>query len=158
MRRFADRVGLAVARVGGVGNAPVASGTAGTVAAIPLWWLLSDLPVAGYAAAAAAVTALAIWSSDVTARVTGIKDPGIVVIDEVAGFLVTMAGHPFGWGRLLAGFFLFRLFDVLKPPPCRQLEKWAGGVGIVADDIAAGLYANLALQLGAWLVARTTGG
>jgi phosphatidylglycerophosphatase A len=81
------------------------------------------------------------------AKASGKKDPQFVVIDEVAGQLITLAGAPVTWKSLLAGFILFRAFDILKPPPVRQLEGLAGGVGIVLDDVGAGLYGLLVMQL-----------
>jgi len=78
---------------------------------------------------------------------SGVKDPGIVVVDEVAGMLVAAIGQPRGWGWLLAAFLLFRLLDIWKPFPIRRLQAWPGGLGVVADDLLAGLFATLLLQL-----------
>ena len=79
--------------------------------------------------------------------VPGVKDPQFVVIDEVAGQLIALIGVPFGWKTFLAGFILFRGFDILKPPPVRQLEALPEGTGIVVDDVAAGLYACAVMHL-----------
>jgi phosphatidylglycerophosphatase A len=81
------------------------------------------------------------------ARGSGVKDPQFVVIDEVAGQLIALIGVPFGWKTFLAGFILFRGFDILKPPPVRQLEALPEGTGIVVDDVAAGLYAFAVMHL-----------
>jgi phosphatidylglycerophosphatase A len=81
------------------------------------------------------------------ARGSGAKDPQFVVIDEVAGQLIALIGVPFGWKTFLAGFILFRGFDILKPPPVRQLEALPEGTGIVEDDVAAGLYAFAVMHL-----------
>jgi phosphatidylglycerophosphatase A len=159
MQKLSDRIGMMIARGLFVGNSPVVPGTAGTLAAIPLYLILAWwLPGWAYLAATAAIIAIGIWAAGVTERVTGIEDPGVVIIDEVAGFLVTMAGHPLGWGRVIGGFFLFRVFDVLKPPPVRRLERLGSGLGIVADDLGAGIYANLALHGTAWVVSRWMAG
>jgi phosphatidylglycerophosphatase A len=81
------------------------------------------------------------------ARASGSKDPQFVVIDEVAGQLIALIGAPLAWKTLLAGFILFRVFDIVKPPPVRQLERLPEGVGIMLDDIAAGIYALIVMQL-----------
>ena len=81
------------------------------------------------------------------ARATGIKDPQFVVIDETAGQLITLIAAPLSWKSFLAGFILFRVFDILKPPPVRQLEKLPEGTGIVVDDVAAGVYGWIVLRI-----------
>jgi phosphatidylglycerophosphatase A len=87
------------------------------------------------------VTALGIWASDRVERMVGRKDPGVIVIDEVAGMMVSVLFLPRTWPVLLAAFFLFRLFDVWKPFPARQSQVITGGVGVMIDDLIAGLYA-----------------
>ena len=87
------------------------------------------------------ITVLGILAATQVARGSGIKDPQFVVIDEVAGQMVALIGVPLAWKSFLAGFILFRVFDIVKPPPVRQLEALPEGTGIVLDDIAAGLYA-----------------
>jgi phosphatidylglycerophosphatase A len=130
------------------GYFPFASGTAGTAATIPLvlllWWV-GSWPL--HLLAAIAVFGLGIWSARDAEALYGKKDPGQVVIDETAGYLVATLLIPPGLTTLGLSFFLFRLFDVLKPPPARQLESLEGALGIMADDVVAGLFANLALQL-----------
>jgi phosphatidylglycerophosphatase A len=93
------------------------------------------------------VVLIGIPSATAVARDSGIKDPQFVVIDEVAGQLVALISAPFAWKSFLAGFILFRVFDILKPPPVRQLEALPEGAGIVLDDIAAGIYALVAMHL-----------
>lgn len=130
----------------GSGYSPVAPGTAGTLVAIPLAMLMPG----GFllqAICLAVVIKLAIWSADAVAPTFGLKDPGQIVVDEIAGYLVTVFMLPGGWKVWLAGFVLFRLFDIWKPPPCRRLEAMPGGTGIVADDVMAGLYANFSLRI-----------
>ena len=130
----------------GSGFSPVAPGTAGTLVAVPLAYLLpAGFPAQGLVVAL--VVALAIWSAGVAAPGFGLKDPGQIVVDEIAGYLVTVAFLPAGWVTLAVGFVLFRLFDIAKPPPCRWAETLPGGLGIVADDLLAGLYANLVIRI-----------
>lgn len=105
-------------------------------------------------ALALAVTALGIRPSTVVARESGVKDPGFVVIDEVAGQLIALIGVPLDWKYLLAGFILFRGFDITKPFPLRRLEALPEGTGIMMDDVGAGLYALLLLQIWIHLLAR----
>lgn len=134
----------------GAGFSPVAPGTAGTLVAIPpaalIAWLGLGQPVLWFAAIAA-TTALAIWSAGVAAPLFGLKDPGQIVVDEVAGYFVAMAFLPPTWTALAVSFLLFRLFDIVKPPPCHWAEGLPGGVGIVADDLLAGVYANLTARI-----------
>ena len=139
------RVGLAVATVCGLGYAPVAPGTFGSAAGLLLWWLLPASPVVG-AAAIVAIFIVGSWGGNVAERHFGRTDPGQVVIDEVMGMLITLFLNPVGWMGALAGFFLFRVFDVIKPYPANRLEQLHGGVGVMADDAMAAVYANLALR------------
>jgi|SRR5580658_1115304 phosphatidylglycerophosphatase A len=130
----------------GCGLAPRGPGTVGTLGAIPLYLLVSMHGRAGVAVAALAATALGIWASSIVAHEVGLKDPQIVVIDEVAGFLVTMLPivHP-SWQAIVAGFVLFRALDIVKPWPVRRLEGLPGGWGIVMDDVAAGAIGAAAM-------------
>jgi phosphatidylglycerophosphatase A len=93
------------------------------------------------------VTLIGIPAATQAARASGSKDPQFVVIDEVAGQLIALVAVPLAWKTFLTGFILFRLFDIVKPPPLRRLEKLSEGVGIVLDDVAAGLYALILMQL-----------
>ena len=130
----------------GSGLMPFASGTFGTLATAPLVALSSFfLPLSG-ALFLMIMILVAIWASQVVHRLLKNVDPSEVVIDEVAGFLLTMLWIPLSWGTLLAGFLLFRLFDIWKPWPANAAEKLHGGLGIVLDDLVAGLYANLGLR------------
>jgi phosphatidylglycerophosphatase A len=101
-----------------------------------------------------ALTAVGIWAADRTAARVGLKDPGIVVVDEAAGLMVTLAGVPLDVVSAAGAFVLFRAMDVLKPPPARQAERLPGGFGIVIDDLVAGLYANLLLRAALWALHR----
>jgi len=138
----------------GAGYVPVAPGTAGTVAAIPLWWALSYSPWWAYLAATAAVTLTGIAAAQRAGRYYGVADSGHIVVDEVAGYLVTMAFLPRTLFAALAGFILFRACDVLKPWPASVFDRaprWKNGAGVVLDDLFAGVWA-LALTWGAVLL------
>jgi phosphatidylglycerophosphatase A len=142
---------------GPCGYAPVAPGTFGTLGAIPLWWALSTLPPLGYAAALAAFCALSVVAARAAGRYWGVADASPIVIDEVAGYLVTVALFPFSWPVAILGFVLFRIFDVLKPWPASALDRVKNGAGVVADDLAAGAYAWLVLQAIALALRATAG-
>ena len=133
-----------------VGYAPAASGTFGTLVAIPLAIALDRLAGGNAALLAASIlvcAAAAVWSADVFARASGVKDPSAVVSDEIAGYLFAVAFMPATAPRLFAAFVAFRFFDIVKPPPIRQLERLPGGFGIVADDLLAGVAANVVVRL-----------
>jgi len=130
-----------------VGLFPIASGTFGTLAATPLIFVpIFFGPYLGGLFLLIFV-ALAFWASDLSQRFLGKRDPSEIVIDEVAGFLVTMFLMPLSWLSLLLGFILFRIFDIAKPFPIRRLEKIEGGAGIVLDDLLAGIYAHVVLRI-----------
>lgn len=141
-----------LATAGGAGYAPVAPGTFGTAVAVPLVWLLADLPVWGFALATAGVTLVGIWAAEVADAHWGTHDSQRIVIDEVAGYMVTMMLVDRGdWVLLGLGFGVFRAFDIIKPPPVRWLdENLPGGFGVVLDDVAAGVLGCAALYGLAW--------
>lgn len=129
-----------------LGNSPIAPGTAGTLGAIPLYYLMvTYLGDIQYMVCLLLLTVLAIKVSTNAEKIYKREDPGEVVIDEVVGFLVTMAFIAPTILNVALGFFLFRALDILKPFPCRRLEKLHGGYGIVLDDVAAGVWANILL-------------
>ncbi|MEW6331025.1 MAG: phosphatidylglycerophosphatase A [Pseudomonadota bacterium] len=131
----------------GAGKAPVAPGTFGTLAAIPLYLLLMYLPWPLYAAIVLGMFALGVWLCQVTERDLGVHDHPGIVWDEIVGYLITMFMAPAGWVWIVAGFVLFRLFDIWKPFPIRQLERRIqGGFGNMLDDALAGFYALAVLQ------------
>jgi phosphatidylglycerophosphatase A len=139
------RVAVAVATWFGCGYSPVAPGTAGSLAALLIAYLLPWRPIY-FGALAVAMLPIAIWAADVAARQSKLKDPQFVVVDEVLGQWITLAGAvSLNWRSWLAAFVLFRLFDIWKPPPVRRLEALPSGTGIVADDVMAGLYGALVL-------------
>jgi len=147
-RRPSDALAMAVATFGGVGRSPLVPGTAGTLAALPFAYLAGRFLSFGlFFAVTAGIALVGVWAAGRAARILGQKDPGAVVIDEVAGLFVTLLGIPVGPLTLCGAFVTFRVMDILKPPPARRLESLAGGIGIVADDLAAGAYANLTLRI-----------
>lgn len=138
----------------GSGLAPKAPGTFGTLAALPVWWLAAQLPLWGYVVVLLAVIAVGPYLCGRTAEDLGVHDHGGIVWDEIAGFLVTMLLVPVSWYGALAGFLLFRLFDIAKPWPIGWLDRQVeGGTGIMVDDLVAGLYALGCLHLLLWLLA-----
>jgi phosphatidylglycerophosphatase A len=130
----------------GSGFAPVAPGTFGTLAAIPLVMGFGFLGPWAAFLCVVGISALAVWVSQKAESLFAKKDPSQVVIDEVAGLSVTMFLVPLSWLSICLGFFLFRFFDILKPWPVNRAEKLPGGFGIVLDDLVAGVYAQLFLR------------
>ncbi len=153
--RFSERLAVFLASGLGVGRLPFAPGTFGSLLAVPACYGISFLGEAGSLAAAAGFVLPAVWIAGCAESALGCKDSPRIVIDEVAGMLVTLAGMPFSFGGMAAGFLLFRAFDVLKPWPARLIERrLPGGWGIVLDDLTAGVYGNLALQFGRLLLEK----
>ena len=131
----------------GLGFIPGAPGTFAALGALPLVVVMNKLGVLYGAPYLLAFIAVALWVSDRARQYVLQDDPQEIVIDEVAGLLVTFFLLPSSWLGLLLGFVLFRVFDISKPFPIRRLEKIRGGAGIVLDDIVAGIYANLSLRI-----------
>jgi phosphatidylglycerophosphatase A len=141
-----------VATFFGIGNLRPGPGTWGSAAGLLVWWAIAyQLPSATRTPAVIALaliaTLIGIPAATQVARSFGKKDPQFVVIDEVVGQLITLIAVPVTWKTFLAGFILFRAFDIVKPPPVRQLERLPEGTGIVLDDVAAGLYALAVMQI-----------
>jgi phosphatidylglycerophosphatase A len=149
MKRF---IVLLLASNFGLGYAPVASGTFGTLAGIPVFYLMADLAPGQFALVWLILLGLSFWAADQAGRYYGVVDDGRIVIDELVGYLVAVAWLPFSWTTAGLGFLLFRLFDITKPPPVswfdRQLKN---GFGVVLDDVAAGIYAAIVLHLLLWV-------
>lgn len=131
----------------GAGYSPIVPGTAGSLVGVVTYWALSGLSPLVQVAATLALFGLGIAASSRTALLVGRKDPGIVVVDEVVGQWTTFLFLPFGPWTAGLGFVLFRIMDVFKPWPARDLESLPGGLGIMADDLMAGIYANLSLRV-----------
>jgi phosphatidylglycerophosphatase A len=150
------RAALLIATVLGVGYAPLAPGTFGSAAGLVLWWLL---PASPFVQGLAIVTIFIVgsWSGGIAERHFNRKDPGQVVIDEVLGMLITLFMNPVGWAGAIVAFLLFRAADIVKPYPANQLERLRGGVGVMADDAMAAVYANLVLRAGLWVFAHAAG-
>ena len=136
----------------GAGAAPFAPGTFGTLAAVPVYYLMQPLSAIWYALLVLIMFAAGVWLCDRTARDMHTHDHPGIVWDEIVGYLITMFMAPTGWWWVVCGFLLFRLFDIWKPFPIRWLDRRvAGGLGIMLDDVAAGIAAALTLQAGYWL-------
>jgi len=133
----------------GAGYSPVAPGTCGTLFAIPLIWLLAPSGLGPFWMATISITLVGIWAGTVADKSWGTHDSGRIVIDEVSGMFFTMAWVPRGeWQLLTVGFLLFRLFDVVKPFPIRHVDQHVGGgLGVMLDDVLAGLLASFCLLL-----------
>ena len=145
--KTAGPVARAIATGLGIGYAPLASGTFGSLWGLLLAWGLTATGGRwGVVAGLFLVTAVGAWATEVTAAAIGTKDPGVIVVDEIAGQLVALMFIPLTGPTVIAAFLLFRLFDIWKPYPVRRLEELPGASGIMADDLLAGTYANLVLQ------------
>ncbi len=138
------------------GYFPVASGTAGTLVALALYTceylVFGDVSWAVNAAVIALLVYPCIRLCDAGERYLGVKDPAEVVLDEILGFKLAVLFHPFCWKTALAAFVLFRVFDIIKPFPAKRLENMKGGAGILIDDIIAGIYTNIGIQIAARLL------
>jgi phosphatidylglycerophosphatase A len=135
---------LALATLGGVGYLPAMPGTWGSLAAVPVWWLLSHLGPWGYGLALVIFLAVSIPVASRAQEYLGPDHPAIV-LDEMVGLLIALYGVPWKWPWIIIGFALFRLLDIWKPFPIKYCEKLPGGWGVVLDDAAAGLGARVGL-------------
>ena len=138
------RIALVIATALGAGYSPIAPGTAGSAVALAILWLV-PFSQAALVAFFVAVTVIGTWAAHVAEAAVGDKDPGVIVIDEVAGMTLSVLVLPLTVPVLLAGFVLFRIFDVVKPFPAGRLQALTGGVGVMIDDLVTGLYALLIL-------------
>jgi len=131
----------------GSGYAPIIPGTFGTLAAFPIFWAMTYLIFPVYIAVTVIISLIGIWAAGEAEKLFGVKDPHPVVIDEIAGLLTAMLFLPFQIKYLLIAFVIFRVFDVLKPWPCFQIQSLDGGWGIMLDDLIAGLYTGGSIWL-----------
>lgn len=139
---------LLFATNGGLGYAPFASGTVGTLLGLPLFYWLDALPPRSFLLVWLVVFLLALWSATAAGKIFRVCDDGRIVIDELIGYLTTVALLPFSWPTALLGFLLFRFFDIVKPwPACWFDRQVKNGFGVVMDDVIAGIYAALCLRL-----------
>ena len=131
----------------GSGLVPRIPGTVGTLVGIPLVVVAAPLPILGYLGLVAIFFILGIWLCRQTTRYLGVHDHPVIVWDEVVGYMIAMTGAPMNWWSIIAGFVLFRLFDILKPWPIRWLDQNVeGGFGIMVDDAAAGIYTAMLMH------------
>lgn len=147
----AGKLSWLIATFFGCGRLRPGPGSWASAATVLLWWAISQaagprVQVLLALLLACLAVALGIPAATRVARESGVTDPSFVVIDEVAGQLIALLAAPVQWKTLLAGFILFRAFDIVKPPPLRRLEKIPGGAGIMLDDVGAGLFALAILQ------------
>ncbi len=132
----------------GSGLAPFAPGTFGTLAAIPLYLMLQTLPLTSYLLITMIALLVGFYLCGETAKALGVHDHPGIVWDEIVGFFITMAAAPLDWKWVIAGFLLFRLFDIIKPWPIKWIDqKMSGGTGIMLDDVLAGIFAWIVLQV-----------
>lgn len=139
----------------GLGLVPRAPGTCGTLLGVALYLAMAGLPLPGYVAALVALAVLGVWVCGRTAAELADSDPAAIVWDEVVGILTALIAAPPGWGWVLAAFLLFRFFDIVKPWPVRAAERVRGGLGILLDDLVAGVLALAVLQLAARALAAS---
>ena len=132
----------------GSGLSPIAPGTAGTVVAVAIYWFIAEWPASWYAAFILVTAAVGIWICGAASRQLGVHDHGGIVWDEFVGYWITMWAVPVDWVWILAGFIVFRVYDIVKPWPIRTLDrKVKGGFGIMVDDILAGVMACITLHV-----------
>jgi phosphatidylglycerophosphatase A len=132
----------------GAGLSPFAPGTVGSLIGVLFYLAMADLPLLSYLLALTALAALGVWLCQRAGRILGVTDHPGIVWDEIVGLLITMTGTPLGWQSVVVGFALFRFFDILKPWPVANIERQvAGGLGVMLDDVMAGVYALACLQL-----------
>ena len=142
-----NRLGLFIATCACIGYVPVAPGTFGSAAGLVVFFTVRGTGSVGLELAAIVIVfAVGVWSATVAERHLGDVDPAPVVIDEVAGMLVTLAFLPVNLTGAMVGFLIFRLFDVVKPWPSSRFERLPGGFGIMADDAMAGVYGQLVMR------------
>ncbi len=147
------QLGLWLATVLGIGRIPFAPGTFGSIPGVFLALYLHHLGLWWLEVAAIVVTfAIGTWAAGVAERHFQLTDPGPVVIDEVLGMLVTLAFIPVNATGALVGFFVFRIFDIIKPFPARQVESLHGGLGVMADDFMAGVWGQIVMRVLVWML------
>jgi phosphatidylglycerophosphatase A len=152
-RHLGRKLQLAVASLGPCGYAPIVPATAASAVLAAIYAGLPPIGPAIDGGVALATIILGVWAADLAEREWG-HDARRIVIDEGAGMAVTLCGQPAGVATAVLAFFAFRFFDVVKPFPARRAEGLRGGFGVVADDVMAGVYANLAVRVAAWALAR----
>lgn len=148
MMNRTDNILVNLATLFGVGKISKAPGTVATLVTIPIWYLLVQANPLIYMAITFLLFPLGAWAAQVYENHVGLHDSKEIVIDEVVGFLITMTWLPVTWQSAVLGFLLFRFFDIVKPPPIRQLDqKVPGGFGVMVDDVVAGIICSILMQL-----------
>ncbi|HSB33419.1 MAG TPA: phosphatidylglycerophosphatase A [Nitrospirota bacterium] len=150
MNSVSRAVVLFIAQGAYSGKSPFAPGTAGTAVAILLFLGVRNLSPVSYGTLCVVLCIIGTWTADEAELILGRKDHPSIVIDEIAGYLISLFLVPPTWGFVIAGFFLFRFFDIVKPWPLYGLQQIRGGLGVMLDDIGAGIYTNIALQIVAY--------
>ena len=145
---FAAKTAVFLATGFYVGRIPLAPGTFGSLLGLPICFLMAGIEMPAAIVVVLLLIAVASWIAGAAARTLGQADPGCIVIDEIAGIVITLMGLPFNPTTAVVGFILFRILDILKPFPIRVLDKrLPGGLGIVADDVVAGIFSNAILRI-----------
>lgn len=154
-RSLSNRLVLTLSSAFGLGYLPKAPGTWGSLAALPIWWALRDTSWVVFAAVTIALTVASIVIAHRAEAIYGGHDVQHIVIDEVVGMLITVVGVPFAWPEVLVGFVLFRVLDALKPGPIRWIdERVEGGLGVVLDDVAAGVVGLILMHVARLVLGR----
>ena len=154
MNKAARAVVLFIAQGAYSGRSPFAPGTTGTVVGVLIYLWARGLSPISYGILCLLLCGIGTWAAGEAERILGSKDSPSIVIDEIAGYLVALFLVPSGWGFVAAGFFIFRVFDIVKPWPLYDLQDLHGGLGVMLDDIGAGIYTNIVLQIAAFFLSR----
>ncbi len=154
MNKFSRAAVLFIAQGAYSGRSPFAPGTAGTLVGILLYLGVKNLSPIPYGILCVILCSIGIWAAGEAELILGSKDSPSIVIDEIAGYLIAMFMVPSGWGFIAAGFLIFRVFDVVKPWPLFGLQEVRGGLGVMLDDIGAGIYTNIVLQITVLFLSR----
>lgn len=147
MNRVIRTIILFISQGAYAGRFPIAPGTAGTVVGVLIYLGAKHLGTFPYAGFCVVLSAVGTWAAGRAEKILGCKDCPSIVVDEIAGYLIAMFMVPPSWEYSVAGFLVFRLFDIAKPWPLKRLQDLDGGFGVMMDDLGAGLYTNIALQL-----------
>lgn len=154
MSKASNAVILFIAEGAYSGRSPFAPGTAGTLVGVLLYFGLKNVGLLPYIILTCLVCIVGTWAAGQAEVLLAKRDSPSIVIDEIAGYLIAMFLVPVGWGYIAAGFFLFRVFDILKPWPLYDLQDVHGGLGVMLDDMGAGVYTNILLQIAAYFINR----
>jgi len=147
MNKITRVVVIFIAQGAYTGRSPVAPGTAGTLAGVLLYLWMKGLSPVIYIIVCLLLFVLGTWVAGRAEDILGSKDHPSIVIDEIAGYMVSMFLVPPAWGFMIAGFLLFRFFDIVKPYPLKRFQELRGGPGVMLDDVGAGIYTNIVLQV-----------